>query len=187
VLSYATLSRSATGGGRGAVGRRHDPVCGWRHHRTLPSQHGRGPGGRDGGAAGEAGETGETGEHSEAEATEGEANTATEGADEHGAGESGEELFGINPESAGLTAAVAAMSLLLAVLLVARPGKALLVAVIVVGLAFAVLDVREGIHQANESKAGLLVIALVTGLLHLGVAVAAVAGLRAPRAVAPTA
>jgi uncharacterized membrane protein HdeD (DUF308 family) len=96
-------------------------------------------------------------------------------------------LFGINPESAGLTAAVAAMSLLLAVLLVARPGKALLVAVIVVGLAFAVLDVREGIHQANESKAGLLVIALVTGLLHLGVAVAAVAGLRAPRAVAPTA
>ena len=127
------------------------------------------------------------GEHNEqAEATQGQANT-TEGTEEHGnAGESGEELFGINPESVGLTAAVAAVSLLLAVLLVARPGKVLLVAVAVIGLVFAALDLREGIHQANESNTGLLIIALVTGLLHLGVTVAAAAGLRTPRAVATT-
>ena len=116
------------------------------------------------------------GEHNEqAEATQGQANT-TEGTEEHGnAGESGEELFGINPESAGLAAAVAAVSLLLAVLLVA-----------VIGLVFAALDLREGIHQANESNTGLLIIALVTGLLHLGVTAAAAAGLRTPRAVATT-
>lgn len=134
-----------------------------------------------------AGEAGETAEQHEGEATNGEANTTTEGTEEHrSAGESGEELLGINPESAGLTTAVAAVSLLLAGLLMARPRKALLVAVVLVGLLFATLDGREVIHQASESNAGFLVMALVTGLLHLGVAVAAAAGLRAPRAVAVT-
>jgi Flp pilus assembly protein TadB len=130
---------------------------------------------------------GEAGEHSEAEATEGGSNATSEATDEHASsGESGEELLGINPESVGLTVIVAAVSLLLAALLVARPRTGLLVAVVVVGLVFAVLDVREGIHQASESNTGLLVVALVTGLLHLGVAVAAAAGLRTPRAVALT-
>jgi hypothetical protein len=70
------------------------------------------------------GPAGEAGEHSEAEATEGQANATTEGTEQNrSAGESGEELFGINPESAGLTAVVAAVSLLLAALLVVRPGK----------------------------------------------------------------
>lgn len=125
----------------------------------------------------------EAGEHSEAEATEGEAEAA-EGTEQRGsARESGEELLGINPESAGLTAVVAVLSLLLAALLVVRPGTGLLVTVVVVGLVFAALDVREVLHQANESNAGLLVMALITGLLHLGVAAVAAAGLRSPRAV----
>jgi len=129
---------------------------------------------------------GEAGEHSEAEATEG-SNAASEATQEHSSGgESGEELLGINPESAGLTAIVAAASLLLAALLVARPRTGLLVAVVLVGLVFAALDVREGIHQASESNTGLLVIALVTGLLHLGVAAAAATALRTPRAMALT-
>ena len=130
---------------------------------------------------------GEADEHSEGEATEGGSNATSEATEEHSsAGESDEELLGINPESAGLTVIVAAVSLLLAALLVARPRRGLLVAVVLVGLVFAALDVREGIHQASESNTGLLVIALVTGLLHLGVAVAAAAGLRTPRAVALT-
>jgi hypothetical protein len=134
-----------------------------------------------------AGGAGETTEQHQGEATNGEANTTTEGTQEHhSTGESGEQLLGINPEGAGLTAAVAAVSLLLAALLLARPRKGLLVAVVLVGLLFATLDGREVIHQASESNAGLLVLALVTGLLHLGVAVAAAAGLRAPRAVAVT-
>jgi hypothetical protein len=134
-----------------------------------------------------AGEAGETAEQHEGEATNDETNTTTEGTEEHrSAGEAGEELLGINPEGAGPTVAVAAVSLLLAALLLARPGKGLLVAVVLVGLLFATLDGREVIHQASESNAGLLVMALVTGLLHLGVAVAAAAGLRAPRAVAVT-
>jgi hypothetical protein len=125
---------------------------------------------------------GEAGEHRESEAAEGQSNAATEGTDEHASSEeSGEELVGINPESAGLTAVVAAVSLLLAALLIVWPRRGLLVAVVVVGLAFAALDVREGIHQANESSTGLLAIALVTGLLHLGAALAAAAALRSPR------
>lgn len=131
---------------------------------------------------------GEAAEHNEAEAAEGQANTAAEGVEQHrSTGESGEELLGINPESAGLTAVVAVVSLLLAALLVVRPGKGLLVTVVVVGLVFAALDVREVAHQANESNAGLLVMALITGLLHLSVAVVAAAGLRSPSAVATTA
>ena len=39
---------------------------------------------------------------------------------------------------------------------------------VLVGLLLATLDGREVIHQASESNAGLLVLALVTGLLHLG-------------------
>jgi hypothetical protein len=129
----------------------------------------------------------EAAEHSEAEATEGRANAAEGTKDTRSAGESGEELLGVNPESAGLTAIVAVMSLLLAVLLVVRPGRGLLVAVAVVGLVLAALDVREVLHQANEANAGLLVMALITGLLHLGAAVVAAAGLRSPSAVATTA
>jgi hypothetical protein len=128
---------------------------------------------------------GEAGEHNEA--TEGQSNATTEGTGEHrSSGESSEELFGINPESAGLTAVVAAVSLLLAILLIVRPRRELLMVVVVVGLGFAAPDVREGIHQASESNAGLLAIALVTGLLHLAVAVTAAAGLRPQRVTAMT-
>ena len=130
----------------------------------------------------------EAAEHREAEATETEANTTGEAGEEQASGgESGEELFGINPESAGLTAVVVLASLLLASLLVVRPGKGLLVAVAVVGLVFAALDAREAIHQANESNAGLLVLAVLTGLLHLSVAVVAGAGVRSPTTVTTTA
>jgi hypothetical protein len=131
---------------------------------------------------------GEAAEHNQAEATEGQANAPTQETSENrSAGRSGEELFGIKPESAGLAAAVALSSLLLAALLVGWPGTRLLVAVAVVGLLLAALDAREVVHQANESNAGLLVLALLTGLLHLGAAVAAAAGLRSRSAVTTTA
>jgi hypothetical protein len=98
---------------------------------------------------------GEAGEHSEAEATEGGSNATSEATEEHSsAGESGEELLGINPESAGLTAIVAAVSLLLATLPVARPCTGLLVAVVLVGLVFAALDVRRAsTRPANPTRA----------------------------------
>jgi hypothetical protein len=124
---------------------------------------------------------GEAVEHREAEETETKASPTGEAGEEQASeGEAGEELLGINPESAGLTAIVALLSLVLAGLLVARPSRGLLVAVAVVGLVFAALDAREAVHQANESNGGLLVLAALTGLLHLGVAVAATAGLRSP-------
>jgi hypothetical protein len=129
---------------------------------------------------------GEAAEHSQAEAGEADATTEASGEQPSGS-ESGEELLGINPESAGLTAVVALLSLLLAALLVVRPSRGLLAVVAVVGLAFAALDGREVLHQANESNAGLLVLALLTGLLHLSVAAAAVTGVRSPTPVTTTA
>ncbi len=42
-----------------------------------------------------------------------------------------------------------------------------------VGLVFAALDAREAFHQVDQSNAGLLVLALLTGLLHLTAALAA--------------
>src|SRR4029453_17055485 len=98
---------------------------------------------------------GEAGEHSEAEATEGGSNPTSEATEEHSsAGESGEELLGIKPESAGLSAVVAAAALLLAALLVARPRRGLLVAVVVVGLVSAALDVvRASTRPANPTRA----------------------------------
>jgi hypothetical protein len=136
---------------------------------------------------GHAGESsqGEAGEHDEG--SEGGSNTTNEVAEQHPAADgSGEELLGINPESAGLTAATVVVSLLLVAIMVARPGKAPLLAMMAVGLVFAALDAREVIHQASESHPGLFLLALVTGLLHLGVAVAAAVGLRAPTAVPTT-
>jgi hypothetical protein len=130
---------------------------------------------------GEAGEHGESEGESE-EAAEGESTAAAEEAGQpERAGEPDERLLGINPESAGLTAGVAVLSLLLAAALVAWPRQVLLVAVVFVGLLFAALDVREGLQQASESNPGLLAIALGTGVLHLGAAVAAAIGVRSPR------
>jgi len=131
----------------------------------------------------EAAEHDETAEHRQAEAAEGRSTEATQAAEQHDPeGEAGERLFGINPEAAGFVAGAAAVSLLLAALLITRPRRPLLVAVVAFGLAFAALDVREAAHQAGESHAELVAIALLTGLLHLAVAVTAAAQLRPPRA-----
>jgi hypothetical protein len=134
------------------------------------------------GEASEPGETAEQGqasEHGEAnhdETAEAAAGGHDEAADRTGAGE---ELFGIDLEWVGLTVAAVVVSLLLAGLLLLTAGRPVLVAVIV-ALAFLALDLRESVHQASEARAGLLTIAALTALAHLGDA-----GLAGGRLVAP--
>jgi hypothetical protein len=106
---------------------------------------------------------------------------------EHAA--SGEELFGIDLEGVQLTVAAAVVSLLLAGLLATVAGRQVLLAVVIFALLFVALDLRESMHQASEAHAGLLAIALLAAVAHLGVAGLAGVRLRTPRhtAVGPSA
>jgi hypothetical protein len=111
--------------------------------------------------------------------TESEAQRHAEAPREPSHPESGEELLGINPESTGLTVAAVLTSLALAVgMALLRRSVLVLVAVLVVMLAFAALDVRELLHQLDESRGGLAALAAVVAALHLGAAGGAVALMR---------
>jgi hypothetical protein len=94
--------------------------------------------------------------------------------------------LGINPEGVGLTVTAGVASLPLAGLRLVVSGRQLLWAVMLFALAFVALDLRESVHQASEARAGLLAIALLTAVAHLGVAGLAGARLRAPRHSAAT-
>jgi hypothetical protein len=106
------------------------------------------------------------------EAGEGHAEAARPESDE-GASES---LLGVDYEATWFVALAAAFSLALAAAAWLRPRWALLLATVAVAMvAFAVLDVREIVHQLDESKGGLAALAAVVALCHL--AAAAVAAL----------
>jgi hypothetical protein len=93
--------------------------------------------------------------------------------------ESGEELFGINPESTGLVLAAALISVALALAVgLLRRSVLVPIAVLVVMLPFAALDIRELVHQLQEARSGLATLAGVIAALHIGVAAGAVALLR---------
>ena len=96
--------------------------------------------------------------------------------------ESSEKIFGINPESTGLVIAAIVAAVLLAVAVWFSPFSVVLLALIAFGLVFAVFDVRELVHQVNESRAGLVVIASVLALIHLAVAAIAAVLWRSPAA-----
>jgi hypothetical protein len=117
---------------------------------------------------------------------------AAEGGQEHGAEEGGgeeahtetapagteeennETLLGVDLEAWPFVAVAAAFSLALALAVWLRPGCGLLLAgVAVTMLAFAALDVREVIHQLDESRGGLAFLAGAVAALHLGAAAVA--------------
>jgi hypothetical protein len=104
---------------------------------------------------------------------------ASEGTETHN--DNSEKIFGINPESKGLAAAAVAVSLLLAAAVWAWGTPAILVVTVVLGLLFAALDVREAFHQADASRSGLVALALLIAVLHLGVAIAAGLALKQQR------
>jgi hypothetical protein len=102
--------------------------------------------------------------------------TATES---HASGE--ENTFGIDRESPAFVVPAVIVSLALAVLVWFRHDTWLLVTVAVFSLLFAVFDVVEVVHQLNEHRRDLALLATVVALLHLAAAFVA-----ASRAAAPT-
>lgn len=87
-----------------------------------------------------------------------------------------ERLLGVDLESAPLVALAVLAGLGLAVLAAGRIGRlrGFLLAVAVIALAWAVLDIREVVHQIDESRTGIAVVAAAVAVLHL--AAAAVSG-----------
>jgi hypothetical protein len=88
-----------------------------------------------------------------------------------------EKIAGIDPESWPLVGLAIAVSLLIAAGVYWRRGRWLVVA-IVLGLLFAAADTRELVHQIQESRTTVAVIAGVLIALHLLVAVTASAARR---------
>jgi hypothetical protein len=139
-------------------------------------------------------------EHDEQPAAAG-SSEAAEGGDEHAAeseGEPGaaepasaesdeddeETLFGIDLEATPFVVLAAAFSLALALGVWLRPRWTPLLATVGVAMVvFAALDVREVLHQLDESNGGLAVLAGTVAALHLAAAaVATRLSARAPQA-----
>lgn len=103
-----------------------------------------------------------------AESGGGEAVTSGEQGHSESGGE-GETLLGVDLESTPLVALAIAASLLLAAAVYLRPQhRDLLVLIALAMLGFAVLDVREVVHQADESRGDVAAIAAVVAVFHLG-------------------
>jgi hypothetical protein len=128
-------------------------------------------------AAETGGESGEpAGTHGEGGASEATASGEgghVESATEHA---EGERLLGIDVESTPLVVLAVLAGLALAALAASRFGllRGFLLAVVVIGLAWAALDVREVVHQLDESRTGVAVVAIAVAALH--VMVAAISG-----------
>jgi hypothetical protein len=91
------------------------------------------------------------------------------------------KLVGINPEALSLLVIALVISVLLATAVRFRPLAAVLIAIVGFGLLFAALDVREVLHQVDESRTSLIVIAGVLIGLHVLIAMLAAAALLAGR------
>jgi hypothetical protein len=138
-------------------------------------------------AAAHAAETGgESGESAGAHSEGGESSATTSGEAGHvesttGHAE-GERLLGVDVESTPLVVLAVLAGLALAALAASRIGLArgFLLAVVLIGLAWAALDIREVVHQLDESRTAVAVVAMAVAALHL--AVAAVSGRLATQA-----
>lgn len=121
------------------------------------------------------GEQAGNGESAEQRANETGSNaTATEAS-----GETEYRPLGIDLESTPLVVAAAAMSLLVAALVAFRPSRVTLLAVVIVGAGFTALELLEVIHQADQNRIGLLILALAAGILHAAAALLAASSLLA--------
>jgi hypothetical protein len=81
-------------------------------------------------------------------------------------------LFGVHVEATPLVVLAVLAGLALAALAASRIGllRGFLLTVVVIGLAWAALDIREVIHQLDESRTGVAVVAMAVAALHLTVA-----------------
>jgi hypothetical protein len=90
---------------------------------------------------------------------------------EEGASES---FFGLDYEATPFVALAAAFSVALAAAVWLRPRWALLLGAVAVAMVvFAALDVHEVVHQLDESKGGLAILAGVVAVCHLAAAAVA--------------
>jgi len=96
--------------------------------------------------------------------------------------ETDETVLGVDVESTPLVVLAVIVGLALAVLAATRFGElaGVLAAIALIALAWAALDVREAFHQADESRAGVALVAAGVAILHL--ASAALAGRLAAQA-----
>ena len=100
--------------------------------------------------------------------TSGEGAKPAEQHTETASGEAGARILGINTESLTLSIVAVVASVLLAIgVWIGVWPRLVLLAVIGFGLVFAAGDIREVIHQANESNGGLVATAAVLIVLHL--------------------
>lgn len=74
--------------------------------------------------------------------------------------------LGVNLESTPLVIGGAALSVLLAALVILRSRREVLIVVALLALAFTALEVAEVAHQIDANKTSLVILALLAGVLH---------------------
>ena len=114
--------------------------------------------------------------------------TGTTGTATEASGETEYRPLGINLESTPLVLAAAAISLLVAALVAFRPSPATLLAVVILGASFTALELVEVVHQMDQNRIGLLILAIAAGILHAAAALLAARALsfnRHPTATMP--
>jgi vacuolar-type H+-ATPase subunit I/STV1 len=79
-------------------------------------------------------------------------------------------VLGIDLEAPGFVALAVIVSVVLAAAVWWSEARTVLVPVILFGLAFAVLDIAEVIHQSDVGRTSVMLVAAVVGVLHLCVA-----------------
>ena len=74
--------------------------------------------------------------------------------------------LGVNLESTPVVLGGAVVSVLLAVLVIVRSRREVLIVVAFLALAFTALEIAEIAHQIDANKTGLVFLALLAGILH---------------------
>ncbi len=120
--------------------------------------------------------------HSEEARGEHAASEAGEAGPEPAGGE--ERVLGLDLESPLVVTVAVVASVGLALLAWSRPERRWLLAIAVVATAFAVVDVAEVLHQLDEDRMGLTLLAAAVAALHALAAVLAVRATRPLRAAA---
>ena len=155
--------------------------------RTASTTHNRTSENSESGESGGTGESGESAQHKESTETTATTITTTEPATEtRGNPEASETLLGVNPESTGLLVVAVAVSLLLAAGVRWLGASPLVLGCVALAMAaFGALDIREVVHQADESRTGLVLLAALVAVLHLTAAVLAARAAVAARGAQP--
>jgi hypothetical protein len=123
----------------------------------------------------EHGEQGESAAHKEGGSESGEEPHVESGEEPHtdsaesSSTTSEEKLFGLDIENPVAVTAAAVATAGLATLILFVPASWPLALAILLGLAFAVLDVREALHQQDEGRTAIAAIAWILLAIHLGI------------------